>query len=1106
MKNAVLIILISSLTFVVNAQRKPAVAKKRPIAAVKTASADPAAPLDEKEQFQKASNLDLAADRVTALQKFIGDFPNSENVSAAKELISSSRVLIAEEKLLSGDPSGAATTYKLAIEEAPDPVSNDLYKESLAAIPMTLYWRGARAQALDIAGVLEKKVSANAGQLIELANFYISIENGAEALRVAQAAAAADANSEPAYRTIAIAHRLNFDLEESANAFARALQIDPNSLPSKRGLAEMRRALGRPDEAISLYREILDKNKDDLPARTGLVLSLFDAGKMAEADVELTKSLEQNPGNIILLAGAAYWYASQGYGARAVDLAQRAIAKEPRYIWSHIALARGLMAQKKPVDAEQALIKARQYGNFPMLEYEIASARAQAGFYRDAVEELRKSFAIADGKVQTRLGGRVSRSENGFSDLVAYERRASIFAPAGPDDTDTATQLKLLLDLDQKLNAATVDESAVSAAADEFTRGSDKMKLYRQLYAASALLQKKIALPKVLELSRAAAENSDAGLDVPNAGAAVMASELYDSRAIALSRGEFLLVPDVPRQTLSAILRGRIEELAGWALYQQGSFPEAVVRLRRAITVLPDKSAWWRSSMWRLGAALEAAGKEKEALDAYIQSYKTDKPDFAKYVVVEALYKKVNGSTDGLEAGIGANRMMASATSSEAATAMPARTESEQPPARQKAAETVIPKDVPVDRTAPSGMSVQPETPKLQADVSKASADAPAPKIATISDAPDKPPADAKTETASKAVTGPTPAATPAAVPSDIEAAKQSVAETDIKPAAAPKTAERNRETPAVETGKQPTIDTKAEGQPKSDATEPPKSAPANSDAVKPEPATTEPATAEPTKAEPTKAEPTVIEPVKPQPVEEKPVEKPSNKIEASEPEPVPETVFPAKEPEKKDDVPEENDAKDPVSTKKLVVVTDKLPPPVDLTRKPKLAARRTALRTVAADESLFKPVIITIPDAAAKEAAKSAEGGSVTTNQRAADKSGDLALSSGAGRMRVIAGKEIKGDQLATCSISSSEDSVSVTSNGGTVGILVGIDGEGDIRDVTAKSNSPNDIQVTREPEIAGLAARRFFVIKSISAATGIYQVKLEARCGRKEVLVSVR
>ena len=48
-----------------------------------------------------------------------------------------------------------------------------------------------------------------------------------------------------------------------------------------------------------------------------------------------------------------------------------------------------------------------------------------------------------------------------------------------------------------------------------------------------------------------------------------------------------------------------------------------------------------------LGPRLEADGKEKEALDSYIQSYKTDKPDLAKFILVESLYRKLNGSTEG---------------------------------------------------------------------------------------------------------------------------------------------------------------------------------------------------------------------------------------------------------------------------------------------------------------------------------------------------------------------------------------------------------------------------------------------------------------------------
>ena len=61
-----------------------------------------------------------------------------------------------------------------------------------------------------------------------------------------------------------------------------------------------------------------------------MILSLFDAGKKADAEAELSKSLEQNPGNIILLAGAAYWYAARGDGGRAVELAQKAMRQEPR--------------------------------------------------------------------------------------------------------------------------------------------------------------------------------------------------------------------------------------------------------------------------------------------------------------------------------------------------------------------------------------------------------------------------------------------------------------------------------------------------------------------------------------------------------------------------------------------------------------------------------------------------------------------------------------------------------------------------------------------------------------------------------------------------------
>jgi tetratricopeptide (TPR) repeat protein len=358
----------------------------------------------------------------------------------------------------------------------------------------------------------------------------------------------------------------------------------------------------------------------------------------------------------MLLGGAAYWYAANKEGAKAVELARKAIETDPRFIWSHIALARGYLAQDDPIAAEKTLIAARRYGNFPTLEYEIASARLAAGLYREAGEELAKSFKVVDGTVQTKLGGRVERSSTDITELVGSERRASIFAPAAAESPGVASRLIYLLELRQELAKSDPNADLAWQAADNFIKGSDKMKVHRQMFAAAQLLEKKIALPRVVEISRDAITNVDAGLDIPGASTTVMASELYQTRALAAIRNEYVNVPDVPRSTLSAILRGRIEEISGWVAYQMEDADEAVLRLRRAISVLPPNSAWWRSSTWRLGSALELAGKSSEALDFYIKSYKSENtaPDTIKYSVISALYQRLNGSTDGLEEKISA--------------------------------------------------------------------------------------------------------------------------------------------------------------------------------------------------------------------------------------------------------------------------------------------------------------------------------------------------------------------------------------------------------------------------------------------------------------------
>jgi tetratricopeptide (TPR) repeat protein len=624
----------------------PSSAKTRPRAT------GPVQTPSEKAEWERISAIAIPGDRATALRAFIASFPDSE--FKARDLLVASEAEEGNLRLQSRELDAAAAKFLIAATEAANPIDDQLFTEVLSKLPANLYFRGARERALRIAGILEEKAATNADQLLVLANFYLSVESGSEARRLAEKAIKIKPESAQAYQTLGLANRMDFLIDDSALAYQKALELDPDSDLARRGLAEMKRSLGKADEAIVLYKEILSRDESNLPARSGLILSMFDAGKQSDAEIELAKSVKENPGNVILLGGVAYWYAAHGQGDKAVEYAKLAIDTDPRFIWSHIALARGYLLLKKPYEAEKSLLAARRYGNFPTLEYEIASARLAAGFFHDAAEEMAKSFSVSDGQIGTKLGGRISRGSKDLTELVGFERRASIFVPTPADTADNSARLTALLALKQALDSPQPNVDSVLIAVEQFLQGDDAMKLHRQLYTAGSLLEKNIALSRAADIAQAAIANVNTGIAVPNANGAVLASELYESRAIAVARGEYLNVPELPRATLSAIVRGRIEEINGWAKYQMGDAQDAVIRLKRAVSVFPADSAWWQSASWRLGTALALGGKETEALETYIRTYRAGgQPDRFRYDNITALYRRVHGNTDDLESLIG---------------------------------------------------------------------------------------------------------------------------------------------------------------------------------------------------------------------------------------------------------------------------------------------------------------------------------------------------------------------------------------------------------------------------------------------------------------------
>ncbi|HUF05134.1 MAG TPA: hypothetical protein VMM38_13290 [Aridibacter sp.] len=617
-----------------------------PTASPKEAAA--AQPEQDKYDFQTAAKLTDPAERVSAFVAFAEKYPESELVAQAREYATAARAEIAAKAIEAGENEEGVRLFRLLVSEAPEPVSEKLFTGVLLQIPNNLFFSGLREASFELASMIENKVGADAKKLLGLATFHLAVENSFDSKRLAESAIELDPELPAAYQTLGLAHRLGFDLEASEAAYVKALELDADSNISRRSLAEIKRALGKPEEAIALYDAIIASDPSDANAGTGRTLALFDAGRVSEAESSLETLLSVNPRNMVLLSGAAYWYAANGDSQKSIELANRALGVEPRYTWSHIALARGLIAADRPLEAERVLLSALRFGNFPTLDYQIAAARLEAGLYRESAEAIANSFSVTDGKVKTRLGGRVEKSADNLIDLISPERQASIFQPRSADDASNAEALKKLLFFSTVLEAGSSPE-IVSEAADRFVEGTDPMRTHRLIFAATRLIEKEVALQKASELAREAVGNVENSLEINLPGAAVLADEMYASRRVAMSQGSTVVVPEVPKQTLERILRGRIEELDGWAAFKLGNNEEALVHLKRAASIVPADSAWSRSVHWKLGTVLETMERDTEALDNYLISYRSGEQTEARKSVIEKVYIRINGSREGLE-------------------------------------------------------------------------------------------------------------------------------------------------------------------------------------------------------------------------------------------------------------------------------------------------------------------------------------------------------------------------------------------------------------------------------------------------------------------------
>ncbi len=678
----------------------------------------------EGEEVELTLTLPLPQ-RVTRLQEFLETHPKSKAVPRATELLISAHAALGDQKLKNGDGAGGVEQLMLAIEQADTSISEKLFSGVISQIPLNLYLRGERIAAFKAAQNLETKFAADPKRLLAVAGFYLGIERGDEAARIAEQAVKLAPEMAEAHHALALGLHLSLRLDEAAVEYKRVLDLDPKSSRARGSLADLSRAAGKTEEALALYNEQLKENPKDKAALTGAVLSLFELGRKDEANTALDSALAEDPRNIMLLTSAAYWLSAHDNNERAFELASKAVALEPRYTWAQIALTHALLGLKRPLEAERSIRFARVYGKFPTLDYELANVLAALGLYEEAAEVLRESFLLNDGQIEARLGGRLPTRETSFVELLAPERRASIYQFAAADTAANARSLKALLSFSRAVSPASeaqkVDENGAVVAAQEFASGTDNMRAYREVYVASRLIRNSIGLPTAIELVDDARKSVDAAMESPAATLATQADEFRELRARAIASGNTPDIPEAPRNVLANILRGRIEDLSGWALFNQDKYLEAIEHLKLATTTLPEGTPSWRSALWHLGVALEQSGNKEDALNYYITSYKAGPPDAIRRTMIEKLYRKINGSLNGLDERIGpailgnADATTVASTAGEPTSIKPPATpEATATPTADAATPTASPEKPPTSTVSPS------DTPKTDEAAAKA--------------------------------------------------------------------------------------------------------------------------------------------------------------------------------------------------------------------------------------------------------------------------------------------------------------------------------------------------------------------------------------------------
>jgi len=411
------------------------------------------------------------------------------------------------------------------------------------------------------------------GFLISLASFYAGLHRHDEMVATLNQIKGHAKDFERAYVLVGDFYLRNGDLAEALKQYQEGMAADPKQKATyqKRMIEVLMRQNKRPD-AADIATAILKANPKDTDARGLQASMLLDRGEVQKAISELQAVVNAAPDNFVARYNLGRAHVSRGEWEQARQQFTEAIRERPDYLSARLALAQLQVtrAEFEPALRSAAEILQIDKRNVPARMIEAAALMGENKYAdaRQLLEAIRQGTNSPD--VDFSLG-MLAVKENNLKEAEAIFRKAYA---ANPKDT------RCLVGLVETLAAGRHFDQAIQFLQSELARDPARIDLHRAL------------------------------------GNIAMRAGNYD-----LAIGQFQTI--LQQMDKDSKARGDASFRLGVALRRKGDVNGAIPYLYKAREALPANS----TAGDELALALSAAGRSKEAKEAYEQAIKLDPQD-----------------------------------------------------------------------------------------------------------------------------------------------------------------------------------------------------------------------------------------------------------------------------------------------------------------------------------------------------------------------------------------------------------------------------------------------------------------------------------------------